>query len=243
MSDRVALVIGGGSGIGRACALRLAKDHRVVVAGRTSSTLEETVAAIASAGREAALVVGDVTSTEDPGRIVRAASERGRIAIAINAFGTTSRSTNLDRLDAVTFDRIFDTNYRGAFLAMQAEARSMIITGGGAIVNVASVLGTIGWAGQSAYAASKHALIGLAQTMALELIGQGVRINTVCPGLVRSPMLERLAPKSLKVPPPDLTHAPDVDAVAEAIVHLASDAGRAIFGQAIEIGANVRRIT
>lgn len=240
MSERVTLVIGAGSGIGRACAQLLAeRGERLVLAGRREAPL----AALASAlGGPIEVAVADVTQEDGARSLVEFTQRRfGRLDAAINSFGMVPRYGNpLDRLRAEDLRSVLTANLRGVFLAVQAQAQAMAV--GGAIVVLGSVLGEVGWANQAPFSAAKHGIRGLCLTWAKELAERGIRLNVVEPGLVEAPTVERLAGKTLAAEGLDLSAVPDLITVARTVVWLCSDDARAIQGQAIGVGGQVRRV-
>lgn len=190
-TGKVALVTGGGSGIGRATAIALAGEGAaVVVAGRTASDLDETVAHIEKAGGTATAVVADVTREEDVARLVATTVERhGGLDVAVNNAGVFGQAGPVAELDADTFRHVFDVNVTGVFLAMKHQIAHMRGNGGGAIVNVSSNIGNhVRLPGVGAYAASKGAVSVLTRAAALDHVGDGVRINAVSPGANDGPM-------------------------------------------------------
>jgi NAD(P)-dependent dehydrogenase (short-subunit alcohol dehydrogenase family) len=192
---RVALVTGGGSGIGLATALALGRDGaRLILAGLPGSPLPEAVDALQAEGIEAISVEADVRRTADAERAVAAAVEaHGRLDALVNCAGTSAVGA-LATMDEEDWDRVFDTNVRGVFLMSRAAIPALVAADGGAIVNVASQLALSAVPGFSAYCASKAAVLHLTRCMALELLPWGVRVNAVCPGGVDTPLLQRAFP-------------------------------------------------
>lgn len=193
---RVALVTGAASGIGRATALRLAADGAAItvvdVDARGGAETGEMVEAM---GGEALLVEGDVSLAADSERAVSATVERfGRLDFAHNNAGVVSAGVNVDELTEEDFDRTFAVNVRGVWLGMRAQIRQMktqepvgeSVTRG-VIVNTSSMRGLASYETQSAYSASKHAVIGLTRSAALEYARHGIRINAIAPGILRTP--------------------------------------------------------
>jgi NAD(P)-dependent dehydrogenase (short-subunit alcohol dehydrogenase family) len=195
LARKVALVTGAGSGIGRASAVALAAEGaRVLVSDLDATGGEETVARIRAAGGEARFWPADVTRADQVAALVeQALAAYGRLDCAHNNAGiegTTGTPTH--RYAEDDWDRVIATNLKGVWLGLKHEIPIMLRQGGGAIVNTASVAGLVGFPGASAYAASKHAVNGLTKTAALEYAPHGIRVNSVCPAFIRTPMVERV---------------------------------------------------
>ncbi len=191
---KVALVTGGGSGIGRATALSLAREGAtVVVAGRTLGELDQTVALIEAEGGKGSAVVTDVTRTGDAARMVRTAVERhGGLHIAFNNAGIVGKPGPGAEIDEEVWAQVFAVNTTGVWLSMKHEIEHMRANGGGVIINSASNIGFHGRRpGMSAYAASKAAVSVLTRNIAREYIGEGVRINSISPGATDTTMSYR----------------------------------------------------
>ncbi len=191
VSDRSAVVTGGGSGIGRAIALLLAGNGAsVVVADLNSDAIDTVVAEITDAGGKAIGVAGDVS---DPAYNLEAVAKAGELApmkIAVNNAGIGGPSAPVADYDLDAWRKVIEINLNSVMYGVQAQVPAMIAAGGGAIVNMASILGSVGFAGSSAYVTAKHGVLGLTQNAALEYAGQGVRVNAVGPGFIRTPLVE-----------------------------------------------------
>ena len=224
VAGKVALVTGGGSGIGRAAALVFAREGaKVVVADVTEAGGQETVEQVAAAGGTATFVHADVSNAVEVEAMVgRAVEAYGRLDCAFNNAGIEGSGKLTTACTQKDFDRTIAVNVTGVWLCMKYEVRQMLGQGGGAIVNTASAAGLVGVPSMPDYVASKHAVVGLTKTAALEYAKSGIRVNAVCPGVVQTSMVERV-----------LQRAPGFDEVA-----LASEPiGR--FGQPAEIGEAV----
>ncbi|MGX4653939.1 glucose 1-dehydrogenase [Micromonospora sp. SCSIO 07396] len=193
-TDKVVLVTGGGSGIGRATAQAFAReDATVVVAGRDADKLEQTVKLITVDGGAASAVVADITRSDDVAALVHATVERhGGLHIAFNNAGTAGRPGPLADLDEEVWDTVVATNLTGLFLCMKYEIAHMREHGGGVIVNMASNIGAHGRRpGMGAYAAAKAGASVLTRNAAREYIADNIRINAVSPGATDTAMSRR----------------------------------------------------
>jgi NAD(P)-dependent dehydrogenase (short-subunit alcohol dehydrogenase family) len=192
---KVALVTGGGDGIGRAVALQFAKGGAaVIVTGRTESKLAATVQAVESLGARALSIVCDVRNEAD----VEAALKRvkqvfGRLDIAVNNAGVDEKASPGADQSVEEFRRVLDTNVLGVFLCTKYEVPLILEQKGGSIINISSGAGIIGVQGQSAYVASKHAVIGYSKSVALDYVSQGIRVNVVAPGMTETDMMLKRA--------------------------------------------------
>jgi NAD(P)-dependent dehydrogenase (short-subunit alcohol dehydrogenase family) len=237
VAGKVALVTGGSSGIGRATAQIFAREGaKVVVADVLVEGGEETVRLIKAAGGEAIFVKTDVSQPADVEALVKRAVETyGRLDCAFNNAGIEGVIQPTADYSEAHWDRVIAINLKGVWLCMKSELQQMLKQGGGAIVNTASVAGLVGGAGASAYVASKHGVNGLTKTAALEYAKAGIRVNAVCPGAIRTPMLERafagnpqLMESMAAMEPVGRMAAPEE--VAEAVVWLCSDAASFVTG-------------
>ena len=193
--DKVAIVTGATSGIGRAAAIAYAREGaKVVVAGRRATEGEETVRLLQAQGGEGIFVKTDVSKAGQVKELVeRTLQKFGRLDIAFNNAGIEQVPLPFLEQDEQTFDQVVDINAKGVWLCMKYEIPAMLKTGGGSIVNTASVFGVIGVPGNEIYIASKHAVIGLTKSAAVEFGKQGIRVNAILPGVVDTDMYQRFA--------------------------------------------------
>jgi NAD(P)-dependent dehydrogenase (short-subunit alcohol dehydrogenase family) len=242
---KVALVTGAGSGIGRASALAFARaGARVVVADLDAAGGAETVRPVEELVGEARFVAADVSDEPAVSRLVAQTVEAfGRLDFAHNNAGIGAPPSPLHEADRRAFDRVLAVNVVGVWLCLKYEAQHMLASGsGGAIVNTASLAGLIGFPNNIAYATSKHAVIGITRTAALEYARRGIRVNAVCPAFVHTPMvdsfiaadplhfsLDRLAGMQ------PMGRLGTAEEVAAAVVWLCSDAAAFITGIALPL--------
>jgi NAD(P)-dependent dehydrogenase (short-subunit alcohol dehydrogenase family) len=242
LEGKVGLVTGGTSGIGRDTAVLFAKaGAKVVVSGRREPEGKETIELIGAAGGDGLFVRADVSKASDVETLIQKAVERfGRLDIAFNNAGIEGVWVPIVRQSEEDWDRTIDINLKGVWLCLKYEIRQMLLQGGGgAIVNMASVVGLIGAAGAAAYSASKHGVMGLTKAAALETARNGIRINAVCPAAVETTMAERLynAPAVhkyvLSCHPVGRFGRPAE--IAEAVVWMCSDRASFMTGQSLVI--------
>jgi len=190
---KVALITGAASGIGRATAQAFARAGAAVVLADTNAQAGEPLAAaIRNEGGSARFVAADVSKPAEVELLVaEAVSIYGRLDVAFNNAGIEGTQAPTAELPLEAWNRVIAVNLTGVFCCMQQEIKQMLKQGGGAIVNNASILGTVAFAGAAAYTSAKHGLLGLTRTAALEYANAGIRINAVCPGFIETPMLER----------------------------------------------------
>jgi NAD(P)-dependent dehydrogenase (short-subunit alcohol dehydrogenase family) len=244
LDGKVALVTGGASGIGRATALTCAREGaKLVIADMNDEGGQQTVHMITENGGKATFVRVEVRqASEVEAMISKAVETYGRLDCAHNNAGIGSRPrVRLHELPEESWDRVIGINLTGVWLCMKYEIRQMLTQGGGAIVNTASIMGLVGsWSRSGAYNASKHGVVGLTKTAALEYATAGIRVNAVCPGYIRTPLIEAA-----------LTNNPEMEAqiierhpvgrlgrpeeIAEAVAWLCSDAASFVTGHAMTV--------
>src|SRR6202050_3306078 len=243
LEGRVILVTGGGSGIGRATALLIAKQGaKVMIADYVPDGAMKTVSMIKEAGGTADCVAADVSVSKQVEMMVNKTVETyGRIDGAFNNAGIEGRmGTDTATASEENFDRTIAINLKGVFLCMKYEIPQMLKQGGGAIVNTASIAGLVGFEGKSAYNASKHGVIGLTKTAALEYAQKNIRVNCVNPGVINTPMVARLVDNG-GMYETDLTRGEAVrrvgkpEEIGEGVIWLLSDASSFVTGHSLVI--------
>ncbi|MFQ3456154.1 glucose 1-dehydrogenase [Bradyrhizobium sp. UFLA01-814] len=233
LDGKAALVTGGGSGIGRATAIAMAREGaRVAVSDLSKDGIDETVALINAAGGQSIAIQGDVTDEADVANMVaRTVSAFGRIDCAFNNAGVAGRSVGppgqrIHELTQASVAKMFSVNLMGVFLCLKYEIAQMLKQGGGgAIVNTASIAGLVGLATSGHYVATKHGVVGLTKSAAIEYAQDGIRVNCVNPGYIKTPMTretmdERYDEIIAKVP---VRRLGVPEEIAEAVVWMCSD--------------------
>ncbi|RIW18249.1 SDR family oxidoreductase [Algoriphagus lacus] len=243
MKDKVALITGASSGIGRATAeLFSAKGASVVVAARRGDELDELVNEIRSRGGKASAVVADMSKSGDVEKMVdHTLQEFGKLDFAVNNAGIEGEFSPIVDLSEEEWDRVLDINLKGVFLCLKYQAKAMLAAKqGGAIVNIGSVNSFLGFPTGSAYVSSKHALIGLTSSVSAELAPNGIRVNLVCPGIIDTPMHRRLRGivgdavyDQYAIPNVHLRRAGRAEEIAKTIAFLCSEEASYITGTTI----------
>jgi NAD(P)-dependent dehydrogenase (short-subunit alcohol dehydrogenase family) len=232
LAGKSALVTGGASGIGRATALAMAREGaRVAVADMTEASAAATVALITAAGGQAIAIAGDVANEADVAAMVaRSVAAFGRLDCAFNNAGISPRDVGptgqrTHEMSRASFDGMLAVNLTGVFLCMKYEIAQMLAQGGGSIVNTASIAGLVGLPSASNYVASKHGVVGITKTAAMEYALDKIRVNCVNPGYIKTPMTdptmaERHDALMTKVP---MSRLGLPEEIAEAVVWMLSD--------------------
>ena len=239
MEGRVALVTGGGRGLGRAIAVRLAGEGaKVAISYRSNdAAAAETAELVRKAGAGCEIFKGDVASPEDVEALMKGVGEAfGSVEILVNNAGTT-RDNILLRMKDAEFEEVLDTNLKGTYLCTRAVLRGMVRVRWGRIVNISSVVGLLGNAGQANYAASKAGMIGFTKSVAREVAGRGITANAVAPGYVETELTAGL-PEHLKeqilgqVP---VGRFGEPEEIAEVVAFLAGERAAYVTGQTIVV--------
>jgi NAD(P)-dependent dehydrogenase (short-subunit alcohol dehydrogenase family) len=242
LEGKVAFVTGGGSGIGRATSLRLAREGaKIMVADYVPKGAEETVKMIKEAGGEASCIAADVSIAKQvEAAVAKTVETYGRVDCAFNNAGVEGVIAETAAAPEDAFDRTIAINLKGVWLCMKYELPQMLKQGGGAIVNTASTLGLVAMEGAGAYTASKHGVVGLTRTAALEYAQKNIRVNCVCPGFIRTPMIERALDKNMvdeasmvAIEPVGRLGKPEE--IAEGVLWLCSEAASFVTGHTLTI--------
>lgn len=241
-SGRIALVTGAASGIGAATARAFAQAGASVVLADVNVEIGEALAAQLRAGAaRAAFVKCDMREDADIAAAVRCALETfGGLHIAFNNAGIEGAQASTDQCTIENWERVIAINLRGVWLCMKHEIPAMRASGGGAIVNCSSIAGLIGFTGIPAYVASKHGVIGLTKTAALECAKEKIRVNAVCPGVIETPMITRFtqgdrAAHAALIAGEPMGRAGSPDEVASAVLWLASSGASFTTGHALVV--------
>jgi len=242
LSEKVAVVTGASRGIGRAIALALAaQGAKVVASARNAEALDDLVKEIKDQGGEAMAVVGDVAVDTDASSLIdQAVAAYGQVDILVNNAGIT-RDGLLLRMKNEDWDAVLDTNLKGAFLCIRAAAKVMSKQRSGRIINISSVVGEMGNAGQANYCASKAGLLGLTKSVARELARRNVTANAITPGFIVTDMTDGMTDKAREamteqIPLGRLGEANDI---ANAVIFLASDQSSYVTGQVLGVNGGM----
>ena len=241
MADRVkgkvALITGGGSGIGRATAMLFASEGaRVVVADYNVEGGERTAKAIKEAGGDAIFHPADVANPGEVETLVRKTIEAyGRLDCAFNNAGIEGQFSSTPECTLENWQRVIGINLSGVFYCMKYEVPEILKTGGGTIVNTSSICGLAGIANTAAYTAAKHGVVGLTKTAALEFSSKGIRVNAVCPGFIRTPMVARVMDRGsfdekAVIQTHPINRLGKAEEIAEAVLWLSTDASSFVTG-------------
>jgi NAD(P)-dependent dehydrogenase (short-subunit alcohol dehydrogenase family) len=242
LEEKVAFVTGAASGIGRESALALAREGAIVVAADVDADgLDQTVQRVREAGGRAEGTELDVTDADSVRHVIEAVvDEHGTLDVAHNNAGVEGPLAKLPDVSEEAFDRVLGVDLKGVFLGLKHQIPAMVDTGGGAIVNTASVAGLVANRGASAYSAAKHGVVGLTKTAAAEFAREDVRVNAVCPGWTDTSMLERVDDRNERVKENYRAQVPqgrlgEPQEVAQLVAFLASNDAAYVNGAAVPI--------
>ena len=239
LKDKVGIVTGAGSGLGTATALAMAREGAtVMLTDRDAEALASAAAALEASGRRCASHPADVTDEDAVREMVdRTLAELGPLDIAFNSAGVEGSQGLIHEQSLDEVERTLDINLKGVYRCMKHEIRAMLESGGGAIVNAASTWGLNAHPARAGYISSKHALVGLTKTAALELAQRNVRVNAVAPGPINTPMLARDWSDNLELAAAGVPmgRIGEPDEVAEAVVWLCSERASFVTGHTLPI--------
>jgi NAD(P)-dependent dehydrogenase (short-subunit alcohol dehydrogenase family) len=240
LEGKIGVVTGAGSGIGRACALACAAEGAVAIALADVDELRAraTLESVRASGADGIVIACDVSRRAEVEAMVDApVREHGRIDFAINCAGITHRNERIADIDEAEFDRVISVNLKGVWLCLKFEIARMLESGGGAIVNIASRAGLRGTSVAGGYAASKHGVVGLTTSAAVGYVGDGIRVNCICPGVVMTPLVAALPPErqeQLRARQPGGRLAEPAE-MAQAAVWLCSERASFVSGVALPV--------
>jgi len=237
--NKVALVTGGSSGIGRATALAFAKEGaKVVVSDIKEDEGKETVRLIKKDQGTAIFVKCDVSNESEVKNMLQTIKDTfGQLDCAFNNAGTEGIAATTESCTEENWDKTINTDLKGVWLCMKHELTAMLKTGKGSIVNCSSIAGLVGFEALPAYVASKHGVIGLTETAALEYAKKNIRVNAVCPGAIQTPMLNRVTKGEIETMAKEdpMGRIGKPEEIAESVLWLSSDKASYVTGQALAV--------
>ena len=235
-TNKVAFITGAASGIGRAAAIAFASEGaRVGIVDRSGDALKEVEDSVRKAGGEVLAITCDTSDADQVQKAVKQVIEKfGRLDVAFNNAGVENKATPVHEIELAEWDRILDINLRGTFVCMKHELAQMVKQGSGVVINTSSGAGIRGVEGGATYAATKHGIIGLTRSAALDYAKLGIRVNAVLPGNIETPMMDRFTggdiQKAIDLEPVGRLGKPEE--IAEAVLWMASDLGGFVTGAA-----------
>ena len=245
-SGKVALVTGGASGLGRVTAVALAREGaKVVVSDVATSEGEATAQRIADAGGQAIFVKADVTKSSEVEAMIQLTFKAfGRLDFALNNAGIDGVRARTANYPEEVWHQVINLNLTGVFLCLKHELPVMVEQGSGVIINMSSVAGVTGFPGHAAYTASKHGVIGLTKTAALDYAGAGIRVNAICPAYTHTPMLDRMLEHKPELEAKLISRVPlrrlgTAEEIARAAIYLFSDAAAFITGHPLVLDGGI----
>ena len=237
LEGKVILVTGGGSGIGRATSLLLAKQGaKIMIADYVPDSAAKTVSMIKEGGGTADCVAADVSvAAQVETMVAKTVETYGRLDCAFNNAGIEGLFSSTPECTLENWQRVIGINLSGVFYCMKYEVPEMLKTGGGTIVNTSSICGLAGIANTAAYTAAKHGVVGLTKTAALEFSAKGIRVNAVCPGFIRTPMVARVMDRGsfdekAVIQTHPINRLGKAEEIAEAVLWLSTDASSFVTG-------------